>query len=244
MISKSVLFGLGLVITGSMFVASGAQIVQTVNISSQTLEINGLEGLGTFYYFQSHPDTPTGAILTGVTLQISVSEVLQNLVVKNTASQSQSFRYRTYTNLTADGTAPADDLAQFLTVWFFASGSDGRHIDLYDTGTLSYAAGQERTFANPPVNASLNSGPVTSADYTAYDTTGDFSFGFSTETSQTFSGGGGNASATQSTTGSGTIQVIYNYDLPEVPPSEVPEPGTYAMLGSGLVLLGAYRRRR
>lgn len=54
------------------------------------------------------------------------------------------------------------------------------------------------------------------------------------------SGATGSGSILQlfSTTGTTSGYVQYGYDSP------VPEPGTYAMLGSGLVLFGLYRRRR
>jgi hypothetical protein len=224
-------------VMGLVTLAHGAQITQTINIPLQTLEINGTEGQGEFDYWQDV--APGGAVLTGVKLRISVSEVLAMLTVTNTAANPQNFQYFTFTNLTPNGTAPLADRTALNAAWAANGGVYG-DIDLYDTGFLNYIAGETKTFAPPSVNASNDSGLINAANINAYNTTGQFTLGFSTLTAQSFSGAGGNSTNSQLTDGSGQIQVIYEYDIP----GGVPEPGTYAMIGGGLALLGMLRRRR
>jgi PEP-CTERM motif len=99
--------------------------------------------------------------------------------------------------------------------------------------------------------AASNSNTVTSApetDSTASDLLafeGLFDVLFNTATATLLSNTGGNTSALETTTATGTINLYYTYDTTSnPPPTPTPEPASIAMLGVGLLGAGLSRRSR
>jgi len=211
---------------------------QTFTLPVSTLDIAGSAGTGTFHYWQDV--APVGATLTGVKLQISFSENMSSLSVTNTAANPNTFNYQTYTYIPVVGTAPSIDKAA-LSLNLLANGNGtygyNENIDLYNTGNLLYAPGETKIFAPPPVFFTDDSTLLNAANINPYNTTGTFTLGFTTSTVQSAIGAGGNATESQTTDGSATVQVIYDYTV-------TPEPATLALLGLGGIALLARRFRR
>ena len=212
-------------------------ITQTFTVPDSTLDIVAPAGTGTFQYFRSI--APAGATLTGVKLEISFSETMSALSVTNTAANSNTFNYQTYSYVPVVGTAPTADKIN-LGAYLQANGNGtygyNENIDLYNTGNLTYAPGETKIFAPPPVAFTDDSSLLNALSISAYDTTGTFTLGFTTSTVQSAIGAGGNATESQSTDGLATVQVIYDYTV-------TPEPATMVLLGLGGIGLLARRFR-
>ena len=231
--------------------ASADTITQTFTLSPTNTDIIGSIGTGTFNNFLTQCPSCDPSWLTGVRLLVSVGENLNTLSVTNTASETNSFEYQTFSNLTLVGTAPSTDqtllgFGLFLNRAAFQSSPGGcsagvaaGSINLCDTGSTSFASGETKNFAPPVVTASDSSGTVNASNITPYDTTGTFTLGFTTTTFQSFIGGGGNGQDSQATQAFATIQVLYDYAIP----SSTPEPTTMVLFGSALVGLGVLRKR-
>lgn len=118
-------------------------------------------------------------------------------------------------------------------------------FDLYGTTqTYSLAAGGTvKLMSN--VSTHTN-GPITdtnAADLSAFEAAGGGMFNvlFSTATGTNLSNTGGNTSASQVTTATGTVKIVYTYNTK---PTNTPEPATLALIGSGVLGIAATRRRR
>ena len=231
--------------------ANADTITQTFTLSPTNTDIVGANGTGTFNNFLTACPACDPSWLTGVRLAVSVGENLNTLSVTNTASNSNSFEYETFSNVTLVGTAPSTDQT-FLGFGLFlnrvafqaspggcAAGAAQGSINPCDTGSISFNSGESKNFAPPVVTASDSSGVVNASSITPYDTTGTFTLGFTTTTNQSFIGGGGNGQDSQATQAFATIQVLYDYTVP----SSTPEPTTMVLFGSALVGLGVLRKR-
>jgi hypothetical protein len=227
-----------IVVSALSSAANADSIVQTFNMPVTPTDIGGLTGTGTFDYFQSS-GAPLGATLTSVELRISVAETIQSLTVSNNdPNNPQTFAYLSYAQVTPVGTAPAADKTALNTALFLNGGVNG-DIDLIDTGNVLYGPSGSVIYAPPTLTGTVDSLLVNAASIVPYDTTGSFTLGFTTQTFQSFVGGGGNGQSNQVTDAIGTVQVIYNYD-----PPIVPEPASIALIGCGLMGLVVRRRAR
>ena len=163
------------------------------------------------------------------------------LTNNGTSTQSFSFSQNMNFVFSAGAGAPSDFLAAPQSV------STG-------TGKVKYTLAGG---ASGPFSANLSISPFASGSLTAflaqYTGPGTFQALATTQTSSTFTGGGGNITSALTTTASPSISLTYDFVTaalppppppPPPPPSPVPEPASMALLGVGLAGLGAIRRRR
>jgi hypothetical protein len=220
---------------GSMF---GGQITQTATLPSTLTDVSPTF---TFQDFASAPGYISGEILTSVTLELSITEVLSALTITNSDPVSHTFDYSSTSKITVLGTAPIADLNDIKNDFLLSS--TGNPITLYDTGpnyTLAANSSAQLVSAGNTVTLVLDSGVQNAVSISPYNTSGTFTFDFSTLTGTTFSGGGGNLGAAQTTNASAVATVIYNYTIP----TGTPEPATMTLFGSALLGIGFFARKR
>ncbi len=227
---RRILLGVGLSVLAAGL-AGATTLTQTFTLSPTQTDITGTQGTGTFSDFLTLCPTCSASWLTGVTVEISASENLVSLSLKNTdtTDTSNAFDYQTYANLgvVATGAATGSSTAIRNSLQNnevdFASGNGctvqpgAGYINLCDTGTVTYLPNQTINYG--PITATDDSGAVTVGNITPYDTAGTFTLGFTTTTHQSFVGGGGQDSNSQSTTANGVVTVTYNYTVPGPPPA-------------------------
>jgi hypothetical protein len=220
---------------GSMF---AGQITQTLTVAPATTDI--VEGPGstdTFNYFQSAAGWSPDDILNSVTLSVAINQTVLTLTIHNTNASSATFHFTTSGAYDVGGTAPdqaaLDNAISILNTTLFASGSQ----TLNAGATYTAPTGAAPTGIGSPVTSST--GTITSADPSAYDTTGTFTLDFQTLTGETVNGGGGNVVATETSQAGATMTVVYDYTL-----NNTPEPATMTLFGSALLGIGFFARKR
>lgn len=234
-------------------VAGATTLVQTFTLPPTQTDITGTQGTGTFEDFLTLCPTCGSNWLNSVTLSITVNGTT-TIVLTNTdtVDSSNTFLYQTYSNLNLVGTAPSTDISDLFTdlgnnITSYAAGGgctavpghagEPGYLNMCNTGSVTYAPGQQITYG--PITATDSSGVQNAVSVTPYDTTGTFTLGFQTATNQSFTGGGGQDSNSQTTKASATITVDYNYSIP----GSAPEPATLFLMGSALVGVGLLRKR-
>jgi len=125
-------------------------------------------------------------------------------------------------------------------------GSDTRKPTAYDvfgaTAVYTLVTGNTTTVASNHLSpVSVSATDTTAADLLAFQAAGGgiFDVLFTTLTGTLLSNTGGNTSAGQVTTATSTVSISYTYDT--IP---IPEPASIALLGAGLLSVGAIRRKR
>jgi len=201
--------------------ANAATVSYNFNNPQQTTEINQTGNLG---LFDSNLGTLTGAMLT-----LSNSATL-TLSATNTSAQTQN------ANLTAQEFFDWSSSLAALNPLVATS------IELsVTTGMQSYAAGATRSYGPFTPTASRNVDLTSLLASIQASGGGAFSLGCTSLSGISILGGGGNISTHQSTEAGCGGSITYTYTARQV---DVPEPGTLALLGLGIMGLGAMRRKR
>jgi len=217
------LLAAGLLVGGLASMANADTITVTNSIPTFVTDDTQTAALP---FFQSAPGFVAGDVLTGVQIEFDAKETITGLSITNNAARSEKFSFTAIGTVDSAGSAPGFSVPSIVLTTFGLM-----NVTLAGHGTVAPIP--------PPVSTDFNSGLVSVA-FSPYNTTGTFDLGFTTLNSSTFTGGGGNLVAAQTTDAGGTIEAIYTFS----PPTKVPEPGTIFLLGSGLLLAGSLLRKR
>lgn len=200
---------------------------ETVGLGATTTDFHLLPV--TLNQFAPLTPLPTGvnAVLTSVVIN-ETGSYTTNGSLHNTALGSEAFTFKFGESLTMTKGAGAPSIIASKIL------STGLLSSPYTLGSGASTTFSQGGAITPSASQLLTSG------LSAFDGNGTFNLLFSSDTTEAFSGGGGNVTPSLTTTASPSVTITYNYTT-TVP---APEPASFALVGAAIAGLGVVRRRR
>lgn len=201
--------------------ANASTVTSSFTNPFATTEINQT---GTLALFDSTLGTLLGAMIT------VTGNAVMNVSGTNNSDTAEFIELAPFTRLS--WTTTLSPLSAFLL----------DKIKLEATsGELEYQVGE--TFSFGPLNATLSNTDNLASILASMQASGGGAFNVSCTSKSGISifGGGGNVDTTQATTANCGASITYTY---EAAPTNVPEPGTMALVGLALAGAGVFSRRR
>jgi hypothetical protein len=213
----------------------GVAQAATILTSSQTVNFGGTTDFtqaNTFQLFDS-----TQGTLQSITITDAYGYT-SNLTVTNGASSSSNGSANTKSSLTLSSTTSG--VSSVISTLL-----GGSHVlkPIGDEVDYNLNAGATMTGASNASNVSYSANDTTASDLAYFTMSGGGTANITgtTFTQTLLANTGGNTTASQQTSGSGTFTIVYNYVAAA---STVPEPATWAMMLMGFGFVGYGMRRR
>jgi len=215
--------------------ASAATVTTSFSLGPTTTELNNGNSTGIFNQFNSSLGTLTGVTIDLTGLSVSTTSL------HNNASGSQTFKYTSTLDWSFDIFAGSGNIYDAFTTVLATTGNNTAYLKTVGTNvTLAAGANLNLGTRTETYDYSTNDTLLTGVTLSDFIGTGTLGIGCNTATTSSFTGGGGNILANQTTTGSCSGLITYTY----TEGSPVPEPASLIIMGIGFFGMAALRKRR